>query len=145
MPVPFNKYQKYFNEHSEEQYLKLEQQYLNLYIFLQSLLTITEGEDLDDDSNKIIHFNVLCKRINQGVEDYYDFTQQVRDSMFKGDSATTSSYPESAGVVVWCTKEERELMIEALEHIANSFPDLKKANEFNELAKDLIKSRSNES
>ena len=136
MPVPF------LNKHSESQYLELEKNFLNLYIFLQSLLTITEGEDLDSDSQRLIHFAALCQRINQGVEEYADFNQQVRDVMFKGDSATTTPIPEPAEVVIYCDKEERELMIESLEHIANSFPGIKKAEDFQRLANDLIKSRS---
>ena len=54
MPVPF------LNKHSEKQYLELEKNYLNLYNFLQSLLSITEREDLDSDSKKLIHFGALC-------------------------------------------------------------------------------------
>ena len=104
-------------------------------------MAITEGEDLNSASHRLSHFNALCKRINEGVERFNPITKQVRDSKFKGDSATTSSHPESAEVVIYCSKEERELMIEALEHIGNSFPDLKKADEFHDLAKDLINSR----
>ena len=135
MPVPF------LNKHSEKQYLELETHYFNLHSFLQSLLTITEGEHLNSDSQRLNHFNALCARINEGVDRFSKITKQVRDSQFKGDSATTSSHPESAEVVIYCSKEERELMIEALEHIGISFPDLKKADEFHDLAKDLINSR----
>ena len=41
MPVPF------LNKHSEKQYLELETNFLNLFNFVQSLLTHTEGEHLD--------------------------------------------------------------------------------------------------
>ena len=59
MPVPF------LNKHSEKQYLELEKNYLNLYNFLQSLLSITEREDLDSDSKKLIHFGALCMRVRR--------------------------------------------------------------------------------
>ena len=93
MPYPM------LNKHSEAQYLELEKNYFNLYNFLQSLLTITEGEDLDSDSKRLIHFSALCMRINQAVEEYAEFTSKVRESMFKGDSATTTPIPEPSGDV----------------------------------------------
>jgi hypothetical protein len=132
MPIPFLK------KHSEEQYIDLEKNYLNLYNFLQSLLTITEGEDLDSDSQKITHFNALCMRINQGIEEYANFTDRVKALMFKRYSATTSSKPDPVGdIKIICNKKEYELILEAIEHIAHSFPDLKVADEFHDLARDL--------
>ena len=44
MPVPF------LQKHSEQQYLYLETFALNLFTAVQSLMTITEGEDLDSDN-----------------------------------------------------------------------------------------------
>jgi len=133
MPIPFGT----LNKHSETQYLNLEQKYLNLFNFLESLLTITEGEDLDSDSKKLSHFNALCIRVNEGVERFNKFTQQVRDVMFNGNSATLPRVPESAEVVIYCGKEEYQLIIEALEHLGNSFPDLKRSDQFQDLADDL--------
>jgi hypothetical protein len=132
MPIPFGT----LNKHSEAQYLKLEQKYLNLFNFLESLLTITEGEDLDSDSKKLTHFNALCIRVNDGVEQFSKFTQQVRDVMFHGNSALPR-YPGSAEIVIYCNKEEHRLMIEALEHLGNSFPDSKRSDEFQDLADDI--------
>ena len=122
--------------HSEKQYIDLETQYLNLYNFLESLLTITEGEDLDSDSQRLNHFTALCRRVNEGVERFADFTQGLRDTKFIGNSAPL---PEGSGydTVIYCMKSENKLMIEALEHISNSFPDLKTADQFQELAADL--------
>ena len=57
--------------------------------------------------------------------------------MFHGNSATTPQAPESAEIVIYCTKDEHKLMIEALEHIGNSFPDLKISDQFQDLADDL--------
>lgn len=140
MPIPFGT----LNKHSESQYLKLEQKYLNLFNFLESLLTITEGEDLDSDSKKLSHFNALCMRINEGIERFSKFTQQVRDVMFNENSATTPQSPGSAEVVIYCTKDEHKLMIEALEHIGNSYPDLRIADSFQNLADDLINLKRSE-
>ena len=36
---------------------------INLFNALRSLLTITEGEDLDSDSQKIIHFNIFDHKL----------------------------------------------------------------------------------
>ena len=126
------------NKHSEAQYLELEKNYFNLYNFLQSLLTITEGEDLDSDSKRLIHFSALCMRINQAVEEYAEFTSKVRDVMFKGDSATTPPIPEPAGSVqIIVNKREYGHIIEALEHFASMYPDLKVADEFQQIANDI--------
>jgi len=132
MPTPFLK------KHSEEQYLELEKNYLNLYNFLQSLLSITECEDLDSDSQKLSHFDALCMRINQTVEKYSKFANKVRDVMFKGDSATTTSFPEPVGnIMITVNKQEYSLIIEALEHMANAYPNLKVADEFQAIANDI--------
>ena len=44
MPYPM------LNKFSQNQYLEIEKNYFNLFNALQSLLTHTEGEDLDADS-----------------------------------------------------------------------------------------------
>ena len=129
MPYPF------LNKHSEAQYLELEKNYLNLFNFVQSLQTITEGEDLDSDTLKIKHFGALCMRISQAIDEYIDFTQQVRNRQFKGDSATTTS--ESAEILIKCSKQEHKDIIEGLEHFADSYPALKVANRFQKLAEDI--------
>ena len=132
MPYPFLK------EHDEKQYLELETKFLNLFGFLQSLLSITEGEDLESNNQKIIQFGALCMRINQAVDEYQEFASKVRDVMFKGDSATTTSETEpTSNVLIRCNKQEYSLIIESLEHMANSFPALKIADEFQAIADDI--------
>ena len=132
MPYPM------LNKHSEAQYLELEKNYLNLFNALQSLLTHTEGEDFDQDSTKLVNFGALCMRTNQIVEEYADFTSKVRDVMFKGDSATTTPIPEPSGdVQIRCNNQEYSLIIEALEHMANSYPNLKVSDEFQQIANDI--------
>jgi len=127
---------KVLNEHSEGQYLKLEQQFLNLYNLLESLLTITEGEDLESDSQRLIHFNALCSRIHDGVERFSDIAQGVRHAKFRGEQIP---YPKEAGheTVIYATKTEVKLMIEALEHLGRSYPDLICADQYLTLATDL--------
>ena len=102
-------------------------------------MTITEGEDLDSDSKKLIHFGALCMRINQIVEEYAPKIQKVEDVMFKGDSATTNSpLPQPSGnVKIIVNSEEYGLIIESLEHMANSFPDLKISDQFQNIADDI--------
>ena len=134
MPVPF------INKHNEEQYLKLEQEYLNLYGFLESLLTITEGEDLDSNSQKLSHFNALCIRINEGLNQFNKTTKQVRAAKF-GNSATTPSVPESAEVVIYCNKKERDYMVEALENYSLMLDNLKVSDKFKLLATEIKKSK----
>lgn len=133
MPVPF------LNKFSQKQYLDLETVAINLFTAVQSLMTITEGEDLDSDSQKLIHFGALCIRINQIVEEYAPKIQKVEDVMFKGDSATTNSpLPQPSGdVQIRVNKKEYGHIIEALEHYANMYPDSKVADEFQQVANDL--------
>jgi|TARA_R110002020_G_scaffold7979_4_gene32972 hypothetical protein len=138
MPTPFLK------NHSEAQYLKLEQHYINLYNFLESLLTITEGEDLDSDSQRLIHFNALCKTINEGVDRFHKTTQQVREVMFQGDSATTSPINELAGKVskvaeisIKVSRDELALIVEGLDNSAYMLNDHKVSKDFKNLSKEI--------
>jgi hypothetical protein len=133
MPYPM------LNKHSEKQYIELETNFLNLFNFVQSLLTHTEGEHLDSDSQKLNQFGALCIRVQEGVERFSDFAEQVQDVMFKGDSATTNPpLPEPAGdIKIICNKEEYALIIEALEHMACSFPDVKISDQFQAIADDI--------
>ena len=130
MPYPMMK-------HCEKQYLDLETHYLNLFNFVQSLLTITEGEDLDSDSQRLIHFDALCERINEGVERFSDFTEQVRVVKFKGESTTTP--PNESARMIQLILNEREYghVVDALEHLGNSFPDHKVSDEILQVSKDI--------
>ena len=130
MPYPMIK-------HSESQYLELETNYLNLFNFAQSLLTITEGEDLDSDDIKLSHFNALCRRINEGVERFSDFTEQIRAVKFKGESTTTSPDESARMIQILCDRDEYELIIESLEHMANSWPNMKLSEKFQKVADDI--------
>ena len=127
------------NKHSQKQYLDLETVAINLFTAVQSLMTITEGEDLDSDSQKLIHFGALCIRINKIVEEYAPKIQKVEDVMFKGDSATTNPpLPQPSGnVQIRVNFEEYSLIVEALEHMACSFPDLKISEQFQNVADDI--------
>ena len=132
MPLPFLK------KHSEKQYLDLETNYLNLYNAISSLLTITEGEDLESDSQKLSHFNALCVRVNEIINRFEKVTKQVRDSKVKGDSATTTSHPDPALVILmWLTHQDHKLIIEALENYALMLDDYKISNDLNKLANQI--------
>ena len=140
MPYPF------IQKHSEKQYLDLETNYLNLYNALSSLLTITEGEDLNSDSQRLSHFNALCTRINEIVARFSKVTEQVQTSKFKGDSATTSSKSDPASVILlWVNKEERGLIVEALENYALMLDDYKVSDNFTKLANEIKEGKHEES
>lgn len=139
MPYPF------IQKHSEKQYLDLETNYLNLFNALSSLLTITEGEDLDSDSQRLSHFNALCTRINEIVDRFSKVTEQVQASKFKGDSATTSSKSDPASVILlWVNQHERALIVEALENYSLMLNEYKVSDNFTKLA-NQIKEAKNES
>ena len=132
MPYPFLK------KHSEKQYLDLETNYLNLFNALSSLLTITEGEDLDSDSQRLSHFNALCTRINEIVDRFSKVTEQVQTSELKGDSATTSSKSDPASVILlWVNQHERALIVEALENYSLMLNDYKVSDNFTKLANEI--------
>ena len=140
MPYPF------LQKHSEKQYLDLEANYLNLFNALSSLLTITEGEDLDSDSQRLSHFNALCTRINEIVARFSKVTEQVQTSKFKGDSATTSSKSDPASVILlWVDQEERGLIVEALENYALMLDDYKVSDNFTKLANEIKEGKHEES
>jgi len=140
MPYPF------LQKHSEKQYLDLETNYLNLFNALSSLLTITEGEDLDSDSQRLSHFNALCTRVNEIVARFSKVTEQVQTSKFKGDSATTSSKSDPASVILlWVDREERGLIVEALENYALMLDDYKVSDNFTKLANEIKEGKHEES
>ena len=140
MPYPF------IQKHSEKQYLDLETNYLNLFNALSSLLTITEGEDLNSDSQRLSHFNALCTRINEIVARFSKVTEQVQTSKFKGDSATTSSKSDPASVILlWVDQEERGLIVEALENYALMLDDYKVSDNFTKLANEIKEGKHEES
>ena len=132
MPFPFLK------RHSEKQYLDLETNYLNLFGAVSSLLTITEGEDLNSDSQRLSHFNALCTRVHEIVDRFEKVTEQVRDSKVKGDSATTTSHPDPASVILmWVSHGDHKLIIEALENYALMLSDYKISDDLNKLANQI--------
>lgn len=139
MPYPF------IAKHDEKQYLKLEEHFMNLHSFLISLQTHTEGEDLNKDSLKLIHFSALCSRISEGIERFDKAYQQVKDAQFKGDSATTTSNDSlpagydkpNNNVQIIVNPREYVMILESLEHLANSFPDDSYCQELQTLANDI--------
>jgi len=139
MPYPF------LNQHSEKQYLKLEEYYFNMHSFLVSLQTHTEGEDLNKDSLRLIHFKALCQRISDGIEMFEKDYQRVKDARFKGDSATTTSHDSLPSgydkpvndVQIIANPREYVMILESLEHLANSFPDDRYSMELQTLANEI--------
>jgi 3-deoxy-D-manno-octulosonic-acid transferase len=134
MPLPFN--QK-LSQHTEKEYLELETNYLNLFNFVQSLLTITENKDINSDSQRLIHFNALTIRLTEGIKRFQKFTKDLRSNSFSRNSASSDSEGNPYDVRILTSKEEKELIIEALEHMANSYPDLKVSDKFQQIANDI--------
>jgi len=134
MPTPFN---KQLSKHSEKEYLELETNYLNLFNFVQSLLSITENKDINSDSQRLIHFNALTIRLTEGVNRFIKFTKDLRSNSISRNSASSDSEGNPYEVRILTSKEEKELIIEALEHIANSYPDLKVSDKFQQIANDI--------
>lgn len=134
MPTPFN---KVLAKHTEKQYLDLETNYLNLFNFVQSLLSITENKNIDSDSQRLIHFNALTSRLTEGINRFDKFTKDLRSNLFTRNSASSDSEGKDYEVRILATKQEKKLIIEALEHMANSYPDMKIADEFQQIANEI--------
>lgn len=132
--VPLN---KNLSEHTEKEYLDLETNYLNLFIFVQSLLTITENKDIISDSQRLAHFNALTIRLNEGISRFEKFTKDLRSNLFTRNSASSDSEGKEYEVRILATKQEKKLIIEALEHMANSYPEMKIADEFQQIANEI--------
>jgi hypothetical protein len=136
----------FLNKHSEKQYLKLEEYFMNMHSFIISLQTYTEGEDLEKDSFKLIHFSALCKRITDGIEQFDKYYKRVRDARFQGDSAQQPQHDSLPSrydkpdndVQITANPREYVMILEALEHLANSYPDDSYSKELQTLA-DQIK------
>ena len=105
-------------EHSEDQYLKLEANFMNLYNSVQSLLTITEGEDLDNDEQKIIHFNALCKRINDITEHYQKAYKKTVNDMYKGDRDKQENTPYRHNFL---NEKEYRMVLECIDHFIEMY------------------------
>ena len=86
--VPLN---KTLAKHTEKEYLELETNYLNLFTFVQSLLTITENKDINSDSQRLSHFNALTIRLNEGINRFEKFTKDLRGNLFTRNSASSDS------------------------------------------------------
>jgi hypothetical protein len=54
--------------------------------------------------------------------------------MFNGNSAFTPRVPGSAEVVIRFKKRELNLVVDSLEHMYRSFPDMRSAAQFKDLA-----------
>tara|TARA_R100000781_G_scaffold94684_1_gene58994 strand:+ start:3698 stop:4087 length:390 start_codon:yes stop_codon:yes gene_type:complete len=100
------------NKHSEKQYLELETNFINLFNAVESLLTITEGEDLNTDELKARHLGALSIRLNEITERFSKIKQGVIDVMFKGDAIHTTPKLPAVSLSV----EETERLIECVEH-----------------------------
>lgn len=140
MPLPFN---KILSEHTEKQYLELETNYLNLYSFAESLLTITENRDINSDSQRLTHFNALTIRLNEGVSRFQRFTKALRSNLFARNSASSDSEGTYSHDIlpIEITDYEGKLIVESLEHISSSYPELKVADDFQELANRIKQER----
>lgn len=134
MPVPFN--QK-LSQHTEKEYLELETNYLNLFNYVQGLLTITENKDIDSDSQRLSHFNALTIRVTEVINRFEKFTKDLQGNSLERNSASSNPEGKPYEVRILTTKEERELIIESLEHMANSYPDLKVSDKFQKLANEI--------
>tara|TARA_R100001377_G_C3082778_1_gene73014 strand:+ start:74 stop:478 length:405 start_codon:yes stop_codon:yes gene_type:complete len=130
-------FNKILAQHTESQYLDLETNYLNLYNFTESLLSITENKDIDSDSQRLTHFNALTIRLNEGLNRFQKFTKDLRGSLFTRNSANSNPEGNNYEVRILATKREKKLIIESLEHLARSFPDMVASAELQKIADNI--------
>lgn len=68
---------------------------------------------------------------------FIKFTKDLRSNSISRNSASSDSEGNPYEVRILTSKEEKELIIEALEHMANSYPDLKVSDKFQQIANDI--------
>ena len=121
--------------HDEKEYLELEQKFIGLFNAVSSLLVITEGENLESDSQKIIHFNALCQRISQIIE-HYDTYKGSLSIQGQSDQDPAHTGSPSSWVII-ADKKEREMIIEALFNMACMYHSNFDSLAFDKLAKQI--------
>ena len=106
---------------------KLNKKYLDLYNSVQSLMTITEGENLD----KNLAFYTLCSGIDRICEEHHDFKRGLSYNGYSSsqDSAKTQTIGPSHSIVeeegrgiphtFIITEEERNMIVESLYNISS--------------------------
>lgn len=119
--------------HSEKQYLELETNFLNLFNAVESLLTITEGENLDSDQLKARHLGALSIRLNEITERFSKIKQGVLDVMFKGEPIHTLQ----PSVKHFLNEQEAELLLECIEHFINMWEKVDDPTPYKNLLKKL--------
>ena len=102
------------NKHSEEQYLELETNFFNLFNAVQSLLTITEGENLDSDEIKARHLGALSIRLNDISERFGKIKKKVESDMFRGNAKKEKPF-------ISLNENESTKLIECVEHFICMF------------------------
>ncbi len=100
-------------------------------------MAITENKDINSDSQRLSHFNALTIRVTEGVNRFEKFTQVLQSNLFSRNSASSDSVGNPYEVRILTSKEEKKLIIEALEHMACSYPDLKVSDKFQKIANDI--------
>lgn len=116
MAYPFNGNFPLLKKHTEDEYLKLENEFKNLFIAVRSLVVIYENTNHKDD----IKLGALSKRINQIIGDYKDFEGSLTlKSTHSLDSATTIHKKDSPQKYAFrVSKNELDLIIEGLDNMA---------------------------
>ena len=105
-------------EHSEEQYLELETNFMNLFNSVQSLLTITEGENLDSDTAKLNHFKALCKRINSISNRFQKAYDKTVNDMYNGDRDKIENTPKHHAFL---NQKEYDMLLECIDHFIQMY------------------------
>ena len=116
------------NKHSEKQYLELETHFLNLFNAIESLLTITEGKDLERESERLVHFNALCERVNFITEKFSKIKQGVLANQFPKSSVNHTTKPP-----VSLNENETKKLIECIEHYVCMFEFENEASDYKNL------------
>ena len=121
--------------HSEKQYLELETNFLNLFNAVESLLTITEGENLDSDQLKARHLGALSIRLNDISERFSKIKQEVQSNMFRVDTVIHKKPP------VALEEKESKMLIECIEHFISMWEKVDNPMPY----KDLLNKLTNKS
>tara|TARA_Y100001938_G_scaffold109031_2_gene149021 strand:- start:2424 stop:2849 length:426 start_codon:yes stop_codon:yes gene_type:complete len=116
MAVPFKGDFPFLKKHTEDEYLKLETNFKNLFIAVKSLAVIYENSD----NKNSVKLGALSMSIERIINEYKEFEGSLTlQGASSSNSATTNQQDDSPQKFAFrVNEEELDMMVESLEHLA---------------------------
>lgn len=137
MAFPFKSHKPFLRKHTEDEYLKLEQNFISLFIAVKSLSTHCHNRD--DASQIYVNFSAMCTRVEQIISEYeeYEAGLGVANQTASGQQ-DDDDLPHNIGII--CNDNERKIIVEALDHMATQLESININDEDAEQVRELSNS-----